>query len=438
MQWTAAQIAEVTGGRLVGPDVVVDGATQDSRGLRPGQLFVAVRAERDGHEFIGAALAAGAGAYLTERAPEGGTAVVVADTLAALEALGRAAIDRLPGRIVGITGSVGKTSTKDLAASVLAQRYATHASHRSFNNEIGVPLTLLGAPEGTEAVVVEMGARGIGHVADLCAVARPTIGVVTAVGAAHLELFGSIDAIAVAKGELVESLAASGTAVLNADDERVLAMGSRTEARVLTYGTAGEVRAESVVLDDLLRATFELRSPWGSTTVVLGARGLHNVHNALAAAAVGLVEGLDLAEIAAGLADPELSPWRMEIGHTPTGAVVLNDAYNANPVSMAAALRSLASLPAQRRTAVLGVMAELGGTADDEHARIGALAAELGVRVIAVGAPGYAAGGGRVEPVADVDEAVAALGPVGVGDAVLVKASRVAGLERLAAQLLAG
>ncbi|MGH9182074.1 MAG: Mur ligase family protein, partial [Acidimicrobiales bacterium] len=224
MRTSGSVVADVVGGRLVGPDVELDGLSIDSRSVRPGQVFVPVVAGRDGHDFIEAALAAGAAAYLTIRPPGEGTAVVVDDTAAALSRIGAWARDRLPDRVVGVTGSVGKTSTKDLLAPVLARRWPTASSHRSFNNEMGVPLTLGNAPEGTEAVVVEMGARGRGQVAALCALARPTVGIVTAVGACHTEQFGSIEAVAESKSELVACLPASGTAVLNAADPRVAAM----------------------------------------------------------------------------------------------------------------------------------------------------------------------------------------------------------------------
>jgi UDP-N-acetylmuramoyl-tripeptide--D-alanyl-D-alanine ligase len=432
MELRTSELAAATGGRVEGPEVVVDGASIDSRSVHAGQLFVPIVAERDGHDFVPAALEAGAAAYLTARAPVGGTAVVVEDTAAALTALGTLARTRLACPVVGITGSVGKTSVKDLLAAALAPARRTTASERSFNNELGVPLTLLSAPAGAEAVVVEMGARGVGHIAALCTVARPTIGVVTRVAAVHTELFGSIDQVAEAKGELPAALPADGTAVLFAGDERVMAMAARTPARVLTFGEGGDVHAIWLEVDEELRPTFTLVSPWGNAVVELPVRGVHQVDNALAAAAAALACGLTPEEVAAGLAGAALSPWRMELGTAPSGARVLNDAYNANPTSVRAALESLAALPAGRRTAVLGVMAELGEGSDAEHAALGVRARELGVRVIAVAAPAY---GADVE-VDGVDGALAALGELGPDDAVLVKGSRVAGLERLAALLL--
>ena len=438
MRFRASEVAAAVGGSLHGPDVDVNGAAIDSRQVQGGELFVPVVADRDGHDFIAAALAAGAAATLTQLAvPDSGNAstIAVADTGAALLDLGRLARTRLGVLVVGITGSVGKTSVKDLAAAVLGERYPTAASERSFNNELGVPLTLANAPDGTKAAVVEMGARGRGHIELLCSVARPTVGIVTSVALAHTELFGSIDEVAAAKGELVEALPGAGTAVLNADDERVLAMAARTRARILRYSMAGgggaELRADDVVLDAELRPRFRLRSPWGDADVVLAVRGEHQVGNALAAAGTALACGASPEQVAAGLATATLSPWRMELARTPEGAVVLNDAYNANPTSMAAALRSLAALPARRRFAVLGLMAELGPVSEGEHARMVTLADEHGIEVIAVGTTAYG-----IPPVEGIDGVLAALGPLDDGDAVLVKGSRVAGLERVAAALV--
>jgi UDP-N-acetylmuramoyl-tripeptide--D-alanyl-D-alanine ligase len=432
------EIADATRGRLLGPDLVVRGAAIDSRLVTGGELFVPVVAERDGHDFVPAALAAGAVAYLSARPvgddgpPAGVAAVEVEDTVAALAALGRLARGRVPDRVVGVTGSVGKTSVKDLLAAALGARWSTVASAGSFNNELGVPLTLLAAGEATEALVVEMGARGRGHIAGLCAIARPTVGVVTAVAAAHTAMFGSLDEVAVAKGELIEALDPSGVAVLNADDPRVAAMADRTRARVIRYGSgaAADVRAEGAGLDDELRPRFRLVSPWGAADVVLAVRGEHMVGNALAAASAALACDVGVEAVAAGLGKAELSHWRMELVRLPSGARVLNDAYNANPASVAAALRALARLDARRRIAVLGLMAELGDTSEAEHRTVADLARDLGIEVIAVDAPAY---GGTA--VAGLDEAVAALGPLGEGDAVLLKASRVVGLERLVAQL---
>ena len=437
MHLLASQIAAATGGTLHGPDVGVDSAGIDSRIIGPGQLFVPIVAARDGHDFIASAVAAGAPVYLTDRAPDpavAATAVQVADTALALADIGRAVRAGLPGRVVGVTGSVGKTSTKDLLAGVLATTYRTAASEKSFNNELGLPLTMIGAPDDTEAMVLEMGARGVGHIALLCDIASPTVGVITRVEAVHLEMFGSLADVAQAKGELVESLPSDGIAVLNADHHVVRGMRSRTSARVLTYGVAtdADVRATDIVLDDQLRASFLLHSPWGSTRVRLQARGEHQVSNALAAAAAGCGLGVPIESLAAGLDGAALSGLRMEMSTTAAGVRIINDAYNANPTSMSAAFASLARLDAARRFAVVGTMAELGADGPAAHRAVAAQAAELGITLIAVDEPAY---GDDVRHVSGVDGAVAALGELGDGDAVLVKGSRVAALERVAEAL---
>ena len=267
MRFGASQVAEATGGELIGPDVELDGVSFDSRSLRRGQLFVPIVADRDGHEFVATAVREGAGAYLTGGPTvEGATAIRVVDTSEAFLGLAAWSRRRFPERVVGITGSVGKTSVKDLTAHVLRCRWRTAANERSYNNEQGLPHTMLNAPDGTEALVVEMGMRGFGEISLLCEVARPTCGVVTAVAPAHTERVGGIEGVARAKGELVESLPADGTAVLNADQPLVAAMASRTEAHVLSFGLTGEIRVEGLSLDDLARPRFVLATPWGRTT----------------------------------------------------------------------------------------------------------------------------------------------------------------------------
>ncbi|MEP9416366.1 UDP-N-acetylmuramoyl-tripeptide--D-alanyl-D-alanine ligase [Gordonia sp. VNQ95] len=434
MHMQVSEIADAVGGQMVGPAITVDGAAIDSRALSPGQLFVPIVAERNGHDYIESAVAAGATAYLTSEPPRAGvdaTAVTCDDTAAALASVGRLVRRTLPERVVGVTGSVGKTSTKDLLAGLLATTFVTAASEKSFNNELGLPLTLANAPDDTEAVVAEMGARGIGHIAYLCSIAQPTVGIVTRVEGVHLELFGNIEAVARAKGELVESLPADGLAVLNADHKSVIAMAARTSAKVLSYGMtpSADVSATDIRVDAQLRASFRLHTPWGSTDVHLGARGEHQVSNALAAAAAAGGLGVPVEAMADGLAGAALSGLRMELITTDSGLVVLNDSYNANPTSMSAALRSLAALDARRRFAVLGTMAELGDDSAGEHEAIALEAQSLGVEVIAVDEPLY---GTTAQHVSGIDAAVAALDGVGDGDAVLVKGSRVAALERVA------
>jgi UDP-N-acetylmuramoyl-tripeptide--D-alanyl-D-alanine ligase len=445
--WTAAAVASATGGRVLtaagAPPFTSVGI--DSRRIRPGALFVPLQAARDGHEFVPAALGAGATGFLLDAGHRdrarlmaeagGGVVIEVRDAAAALLDLGRAARNRLQGPVVGITGSVGKTSTKDLMAAALGAERRVTASERSFNNELGVPLTLVNAADDTEVAVIEMGARNIGHIALLSEVARPTIAVVTMVAAVHTELFGSIAAVARTKGELVEAIGAGGLAVLNADDPLVVAMAARTDADVLRYSATGapaDVVATDIRVAIDLRPSFVLASPWGEGPVTLGARGAHQVGNALAAATVALHQGVTWDGVTAALARAALSPWRMELVTTPSGAAVLNDSYNANPASMAAALRALAVLPARRRTAVVGTMAELGPSGPSEHRAISALADDLGIELIVVGTTDY----GR-PAVAGIEGALAALLPLDGDDAVLVKASRVVGLERLVSLLTA-
>jgi UDP-N-acetylmuramoyl-tripeptide--D-alanyl-D-alanine ligase len=427
-----SEVAAASGGMLVGEDTVVDGVSIDSRALERGSLFVPIVAARDGHDFIADARERGAVAHLSARRGGPEPHVVVADTTEALQQIALAARrDRDPA-VVGITGSVGKTTTKDLLHAALARCRRVHASTRSFNNELGVPITLLNAPDDAEVIVTEMGARGIGHIALLCSIAEPSVGVVLAVGAAHTELLGDLEGVARAKGEMVEGLAASGHAVLNADDPRVAAMASRTVATVVTYGSTGDVRARDLSVDEGLRPRFVVDSPWGSAPVRLASAGVHTVGNALAAITAALIVGGELDAVAAGLGEAEVSPWRMEVGRSESGATVVNDAYNANPMSMHAAVDALLALPARRRIAVLGVMAELGERHLDEHRRVGERLRAEGIELIAVGTGDY---GGTVA--ADVDAALELLAPSTLGEdtAVLVKGSRVAGLEALAARL---
>ncbi len=431
MRIRASEAAAGIGGRLVGPDVEFDGASFDSRSTTPGQLFVPIVAERNGHEFIGAARANGAVAHLTSEPDEfrrDGTAIEVADTAQALLALAQWARGRLDAQVVGVTGSVGKTSAKDLMAAACGAGRRTTANERSFNNEQGLPVTILNAPDDTEVLIVEMGMRGFGHIAQLCDIARPDIGVVTVVGHAHTELVGGLDGVARAKGELVEALPRSGTAVLNADDERVAAMRSRTGAEVLTYGISGDVRVSAIELDGFARARFRVDTPWGSGTTQLAVPGAHMVTNAAAAIAVAGVVGVDLDAALDSLTTATVSGMRMELSTTPSGATIVNDAYNANPTSMRAALDALAAMGAGRRVAVLGLMAEIDDP-EPAHREIAAHAAALGLDVVVVGTSLYG-----IEPASDP---LSAIGSLGAGDVVLVKASRSAGLEQVVELLAA-
>jgi UDP-N-acetylmuramoyl-tripeptide--D-alanyl-D-alanine ligase len=427
MRCSASELTAHLGAELVGPDVGIDGASIDSRTTRPGQLYVPIVAQRDGHCFISAALRAGAPAYLTEREPVGGTAIRVRDTAAALLSLGALARARVNGAI-GITGSVGKTTTKDLLAGCLASTFRTAANEHSFNNELGLPLTLLNAPDGARWVILEMGARGAGQIKRLAEVARPDIGVVTRVAMAHVEYFGDLEGVARTKGELVAALPASGLAVLNIDDPRVRDMASLSGCPVLWYGAGADadVRADDVTFDRDLRPKFRLSSPWGRTEVRLPLHGVQQVTNALAAAAVALWCGVPIETVGAALAVSQGSPWRMEVHHVPGGPTLVVDCYNANPASAEVAVRSLAELPGQRKLAVLGLMAELGDHCESEHRRIALLAEELSIEVV-----GYQTLLYGEAHVASVAEAVAKLRTMGSGDAVLVKGSRVARLEEV-------
>jgi UDP-N-acetylmuramoyl-tripeptide--D-alanyl-D-alanine ligase len=449
---TLGEVAAAVGGELrdVDPSTVVTGGLEyDSRLVRPGGLFLALPGERvNGHDFARAAVERGAVAVIASR-PVDVPRVEVADGIAAITALATSEARRLPATVVGITGSSGKTSTKDLLGAVLATAGPTVAPAGSMNNELGHPYTVLRADADTRFLVLEMGARGIGHIRHLVRIAPPHIGVVLNVGSAHLGVFGTRQAIAQAKGELVEALPADGVAVLNADDPLVLEMGRRTSARVVTFGESvgADVSGADVVLDDLGRPAFWLRSGCDAAHVQLRVVGAHHVSNALAAASVAIAAGLDVDTVAAALsAATAVSRWRMEVTSRTDGVVVINDAYNANPESMAAALHALAGLARRRRArsvAVLGPMAELGAAGHSEHQAVGRLAASLGIsRVVAVGEPArpiqHAAAlegswDGEAEWVPDVGAAIEAVrAGLRAGDVVLVKASRAASLERVA------
>jgi UDP-N-acetylmuramoyl-tripeptide--D-alanyl-D-alanine ligase len=455
---TLGEIAGIVGGRLrhADPGALVTGRVEfDSRQIAPGGLFLAFDGEHvDGHDFVAAAIEQGAVAAIVT-SPIDAPSIEVADGFAALAALAAAVVRRLPDTtIVAVTGSSGKTSTKDLIAQLLARLGPTVAPPGSFNNELGHPYTVLLADTDTRFLVLETSARGLGHIAFLAGIAPPRIGAVLNVGSAHLGEFGSRAAIATAKRELVEALPAAvdgGVAVLNADDPLVLAMAGHTAARVVTVGTApgADVRADDVRLDDLGRAAFTLRAAGRSAPVQLRLVGAHHVGNALTAAAVALECGLDVAQIAAGLdAAVAASRWRMELTERADGLVVINDAYNANPESMRAALTALASVSQARAAggrsfAVLGPMAELGPDAPAEHDAVGRLVAGLGLtRLIAVGeqarpieraAALEGSWAGSASWVPDAGAAIAALRhEVRAGDVVLVKASRSAALERVA------
>jgi len=431
----AADVAKATNGILVGQNAHLSGVSFDSRSVRPGQLFVPIVAERDGHDFVLAALAAGAGAYLTTGKTFGRTSITVPDTLAALLQLGawgRNKLDaQLANRVIGITGSVGKTSTKDFIAAALGSVLRVTANERSFNNDQGLPVTILNAGDDVQALVLEMGMRGFDEISRLCAVARPNIGVVTRVAPAHTERVGGIDGVARAKSELVQALDASGFAVLNADDERVAAMQSLTEATVISYGVApsATVRMTHCVLDERACASITVESPWGKASWKMNVPGEHMAHNAVGAIAVAGVLGLDLQRAAVAIEAAVLSEMRMQHKVARSGALIIDDSYNANPASLAAALHALSATKASRRIAVLGIMAELSEPEQD-HLQISRLVAQLGIELIAVGTDMYGVQSRTRE------EAAAALSAVENSAAILIKGSRVAQLEKLVSLLI--
>ncbi|MDO5501946.1 MAG: UDP-N-acetylmuramoyl-tripeptide--D-alanyl-D-alanine ligase [Actinomycetia bacterium] len=452
-------LAEVSSGELAGiseedaANLVISGpVVTDSRECGPDGLYVArVGEHADGHDFIPQALAAGAVAAMTTRIVPGVPCIVVADIQDGFATLARAVVDAAPDlRIVAVTGSSGKTSTKDVLGSVLAAAGATVAPQGSYNSEVGVPLTVTRIVPSTRFLVAEMGARGIGHVAYLTRIAPPDVAIVLNVGAAHLGEFGSRAAIAEAKGELVEALDETGVAVLNADDTAVAAMARRTRARVVLVSAAGDrgadLWAEDITLDELSRPSFTICDSASRWPVSLVLHGIHHVDNVLAVVAAARACGLGMDTIVAQLEQARpISRWRMEVSERADGVRVINDAYNANPDSMRAAIHALAAMGERRRTiAVLGTMLELGPDSDTEHAATGRAAMEQGIDLlIGVGEGGPAIGQGaqqatrirdsqqwRVVPDADAayDLLVDELRP---GDVVLFKSSRDAGLRYL-------
>ena len=489
IELTLAELAEIVGGRLhlADPAATVTGSVEfDTRALTPGSLFLALPGERvDGHDFAAQAVESGAVAVLAAREVDAPSIVVppLADgeahersvaltgdkdgsgaaVLAALGKLARHVIIELtavdpPVRgltVVGVTGSSGKTSTKDLIAQLLEPLGTTVAPPGSFNNELGHPWTALRADTSTRHLVLELSARGPGHIAELAAIAPPRIGVVLNVGTAHVGEFGSRDGIAKTKGELVEALPSEtdgGVAILNFDDPLVAAMASRTRARVVGVGEspAAHVRAVDVKLDDEARASFRLVTQAGEADVKLPLHGEHHVGNALSAAAVALELGAGVDEVAARLSTVERrSARRMEVTTRPDGVTIVNDSFNANPESMRAALKSLASMSTKRRAwAVLGVMGELGEDTVTAHDDIGRLVVRLNIgKLIVVGESAAAMHHGATQEgswgeestlVPDAEAAIALLhDQLQPGDVVLVKASKVAKLWRVADALLA-
>jgi UDP-N-acetylmuramoyl-tripeptide--D-alanyl-D-alanine ligase len=455
MNLRASEVAAAVSGRLIGRNRAIRNVVIDSRWAQPGSLFFALPGTRThGHRFVDDALARGAASVVISRrppyVPARGSYIVVEDPGSALLALARAHRRSLSATVIAITGSVGKTTTKDFAAAVLRGSYRVVASPRSFNNEIGVPLTLFNADRETQVLVAELGAGDVGEIATLCKVVRPHMGVITAVGPAHLETFGSLERIAQAKGELVEALPdTGGVAILNVDDPVVASFAKRTSAEVLTYGRAREaiVRGTNVQLDAHGRASFTVHHDGERARVELPVVGEHMVTSALAAIACGTALGVSLPRAAEEIITARTSPGRMQELSTTSELRILHDAYNANPMSMLAGLRAAAAARGSSRSiAVLGPMEQLGAVARREHERVGRVAAELGFdRLVAVGERARSIADGAINAgmsprsvvwCPDRGEAVAAVqNAARPGDVVLVKASQAAHLERLVEDL---
>ncbi len=414
----------------------------DSRQAGHGDLFVALPGDRrDGHEFILDALARGARGVLVREAPEAlpaeAAVFVVPDTLAALQRLAAGRRDRRRPKVIGVTGSVGKTTTKEIIAAVLGARYRVLKNEANYNNEIGLPLTLLGLTHRHQRAVLEMGMYALGEIRSLCEIARPEVGVVTNVGPSHLERLGSLEAIAAAKAELPESLPPHGYAVLNADDPLVMTMAGRTRARLLTYGASADadVRGTDIASRGLEGVAFRLHWQGESVWVDTHLPGRHIVSNTLAAAAVALADGMPLAEVAVALGDAQV-PLRIQVHRGRNGCTILDDTYNASPASVAAALDLLAEIPG-RRIALLGDMAELGAAEREGHLAVGRRAAETADVIHVVGelslltADAAREGGhGAVHHWPTKEEAAEAVAAdLRPDDVVLLKASRAMALE---------
>ena len=454
---TLAQVAQITDGTLIGkPNIRITGISTDSRTTKPGDLFCAiVGARTDGHDHLIQAKENGAVAFLTSREVNGDQVVVPASSSeldCVILAIGKLAAhirnQMTNVEVIGVTGSSGKTSTKDMIGQVLSHAGATHAPIGSPNNELGLPLTILEAPPRIRYLVAEMGMRGLNHISFLCNIARPTIGVVTNVGQAHIGEVGSIEGIAKAKSELVQSLTDSDVAILNADDSRVIAMRDLTKATVFTYGFSdqADIQAQNLELTTNGTYKFDLVYRGYRTSASIPILGEHNVMNALAAAAVGIAVGMELSQIVEALAGlVQVSKWRMEVHNLPGEITIINDAYNANPESMAAALDTLRKIPGRAKTwAVLGMMHELGPRSVDLHHEVIAYGARIGIsHLVVVGANGQIYG---VPDLADPAQKAVWLpdfqaatdyicNEVNSGDVVLFKASRSEQFEVLASDI---
>ena len=453
-------IRAVEGRLLQGEDMLskrVKDVSIDTRTLKGGELFVALQGpHHDAHDFLSQAARKGAAGFMVQSWParrgaalRGLPVIQVKDTTVALGQLAGLVRSKSTARVIGVTGSTGKTLTKDFLASVLQRNYKTVASQGSFNNEVGVPLTLLSIKPSTEMVVLEMGSRGPGHIAQLCSFAKPDAGIVTNVGVTHYKYFKSEENVALAKAELLKAIPPEGFCVLNADEPRYKWLARRCGGKDFCFGTsrASQVRGEDLRVNDRGKPSFTIMYNGSRIGIDLPLPGRHNLYNALAAAACSLALGLGLEQVKAGLEKARLTEWRMEMFKTSEGVTILNDCYNSNPAAMKAALKSLADIDASGKLiVVLGDMAELGSISEEAHHRVGELVVESGADVlitvgkrardIASAARHRGLPRGSVFPTRDVVQAAEVLRSVlEPEDMVLIKGSRSLGMERLAHSL---
>ena len=430
---TASEVASVAHGTLVGLDCEASGIAFDSRTLRHGQAFVALGGEADGHDYLRDAVTAGAPFAIVQRGKsiDALTCVEVDDCDAALTAIGRHCRDRLAttldGRVIGITGSVGKTSTKDLVLAVLRSKYANaHGPEKSLNNDIGVPVTIVNSPDSCEALVLELGMRGLGEIARLCDVGQPQIGVITEVGDAHSERVGGIEGVVRAKAELLHSLPQSGIAIVNSDSVNAMKTVHSIAARVMTFGSSetAAVRWEIVSSDERGCCTVRFMAGNESAVGIVPLPGIHMASNAASAVAVGITCGIGIAQCVEALSNTQSASQRMQWVIGRNGIRILDDSYNANPVSVAAALRTVAETPAKQRYAVLGVMAEVLHS-DLAHQEIAKLCEQLGIELLALETGLYGTSALSLSDIANI------LNGHDSTTVVLVKGSRVAAAERV-------
>lgn len=454
MKYSIAELGQATNAKIEYVDAATEFATgvkTDSRKVEPGDLFVAIKGEvHDGHDFVEAAFENGAVAAMVST-PIEDLSLLVEDTVQGLGKIAKYHRHNLSAKVIGITGSSGKTSTKDLLAATLQQFGKTVAPPGSFNNEIGLPSTILDADKNTDYLVLEMGMRGIGHIDYLCEIATPDVAAVLNVGSAHLELLGSRAAIAKAKSEILGRLKPTGTAILFADDPLVADLAKDLKSKVISFGQSlqADVRISNLHLDKNAKPTFDVSYAGQTNSVALNTVGEHQAFNAAAVIAISIALGLDFSKVCKAICDAQpVSKWRMEVIELPNGITLVNDAYNANPESMKAGLKALKAMAGERRTwAVLGQMRELGAESDAAHDEIGRLCVRLdinrlvavgsGAKLIQMGASLEGSWGDESAYVDSVEKAISLLqSELKSGDIVFLKASRAIGLESVASALV--